>query len=210
MPSVNDEREQLIPSASARRGDVSPEPVVLNAEDDLPPLVVKKSSLHSQQAAAVPGRLSQSSVDSEPAPSLYYTPRQHQARSARRELLSSSTPSSSASASRSTPSAASVVQFEQARQAQVQLFAAQEEVMEDMRESIARLGEMGVAIGSEVREQGAMLKEMDDGMGESEGLMAVNRRKLEKILQTAPTSHLRIIAVMVIVVAVLLYCILFV
>jgi hypothetical protein len=210
LPSVHEEREQLIPSGAARRDDVSPEPVVLNAEDDLPPLVVNKSSLHSQQPAAAPGRASQASADSEPAPSLYYTPRQHHARNARRELLSSATPPSSASAGRSSPAAASVAQFEHARQAQVQLFAAQEEVMEDMRESIARLGELGAAIGGEVREQGAMLKEMDDGMEESQGLMAVNRRKLEKILQTAPSSHLRIIAVMVLVVGVLLYCVLFV
>ena len=64
---------------------------------------------------------------------------------------------------------------------------------------------MGADIGGEVREQDEMLKEMEEEMEESAGLMALNRKKIERILQGAPRYHLYLIAGLSLVAAVLFW-----
>ena len=91
------------------------------------------------------------------------------------------------------------------QQSQLQLFAAQDNLIEDMRGSIARLGELSGDIGSEVREHDALLKEVGEHMDESSGLMEAQRKKLEKILRAAPRYHLYVIAVMTLIVIVLFW-----
>ena len=170
--------------------------VTLDADElGMPSLVVHKTSLQT------PVKLTAHANDSDEAPSLYYTPQQHKAKQQRNTV--SNTQSSAAA----SPEADAHLHSRQ--QSTVQLFAEQDTVLDSMRGSIARLSELSGDVGRELGEHEAMLAEVNDEMGVSEGLMDTSRKKVERLLKGAPKYHLYLIAVMCLIVLVLLYFILY-
>ena len=203
VDSDDEQSEHLISSSrhhthSSSRTDSDVAVMTLDADEvELPSLVVNKTSLQTPVKPAA--RVS----DSEEAPSLYYTPQQHKAKQQRNTNNSSN---------HTTTTAASPehdAYFHTKQQSTSQLFHAQDEVLDSMRGSIARLSELSADIGREVVEHEAMLTEVGEEMGVSEGLMDTSRKKLEKLLKGSPKYHLYVIAVMCLIVVVLLYFILY-
>ena len=202
--SDTEQSEQLITRASHSAGDSIRDSDVavltLDADEvELPSLVVNKTSLQ------MPIKPAARASDSEEAPSLYYTPQQHRAKQQRDTNGHHSNINHTASSS--SPEHDAYLSNKQ--QSTVQLFHAQDEVLDSMRGSIARLNELNADIGREVGEHEAMLADVGEEMGVSEGLMDTSRKKIEKLLKGAPRYHLYLIAVMCVIVVVLLYFILY-
>lgn len=200
----DEQSEQLISAASHTQRDRQPDSdvAILTFDPDeveLPSLVVNKTSLSTPIKPA--SRIN----DSDDAPSLYYTPQQHRAKQQRATNGNGNNHSHAASAASPEQDA----HFNSAQQSTTQLFRAQDDVLDSMRGSIARLGEMSHDIGGELGEQEAMLSEVSGDMGESQGLMDTSRKKIQKLLDGAPRYHLYIIGLMCLIVVVLLYFILY-
>jgi len=203
VDSDTEQSEQLISTAhhshrsSDHDGDVAV--LTLDADEvDMPSLVVNKTSL---QTPVKPNTAHAS--DSDDAPSLYYTPQQHKAKQQRATFNSSNTNNHTASSPEHDTYLATRQHSTQ------QLFHAQDEVLDSMRGSIARLSELSTDIGREVVEQEAMLAQVGEEMGVSEGLMDTSRKKVERLLRGVPRYHLYVIGGMLFVVVVLLYFILY-
>ena len=193
--TAHSEMEQLLPTLPSH--PLTPPPTIsLDSADidDLPPLIVTKSSL-------TPLKLFTGHATDDSS-TLRAPPPHPRPLSMRKHLLH---PSAAAASQQGVQGGVAGEYVEGRVQAQVQLFAAQDEMMEDMRGSIARLGELSLTIGGEVREHEELLKEVGEDMDESSGLMEMNRRKLEKILRGAPRYHLYAIAALTVVVVVLFW-----
>ena len=150
--TAHSEREQLLPTLPSHP-PTPPPTITLDGSDldDLPPLIVTKSTL-------TPLKLFTGHPSSSDSSALRRSPLHHsRPLSTRRDLLPS------------PPPHAPQPHMEGRLQAQVQLFAAQDDMMEDMRGSIARLGEMSISIGGEVREQEALLEGGGGGDGGERG-----------------------------------------
>ena len=202
VDSDDEQSEQLISTTNHSRdsqpADSDVAVLTLDADEvELPSLVVNKTSLQT------PIKVSARASDSDEAPSLYYTPQQHRAKQQR------DSNNTNGNHTASTPSPAHDDYLHTRQQSTAQLFQAQDDVLDSMRGSILRLGELSVDIGREVGEQEAMLVEVGEEMGVGEGLMDTSRKKLERLLKGAPRYHLYVIGVMCLIVVVLLYLILY-
>ena len=204
-----EQSEQLLSSSSGsgphmHSGAADSDVAVLTLEADevgLPSLVVNKTTLQT------PIKLTAHASDSDDAPSLYYTPQQHKAKQQRHTNGHSNNSNNSNNHHTASPESDAYLCIRQ--QSTAQLFHEQDEVLDSMRGSIARLSELSMDIGREVGEHEAMLAVVGDEMGMSEGLMDTSRKKIERLLKGAPRYHLYAIAVMSLIVVVLLYFILY-
>ena len=93
---------------------------------------------------------------------------------------------------------------QQVQAQQEKIFAAQDEMLSDMRETIRRLGGLSSDINSEVSEHNEMLAEVAEQIDENEDLLQRNTKRIQELINAAPPNHLYIIAVLTTIFIVLL------
>jgi len=94
-------------------------------------------------------------------------------------------------------------------QAQGQIHAQQDVVLDDMHGAIQRLGDISGNIKVELDVQNEMLKEFDDEMGEAQSNMTKVLKKVDKLLGKSDTGRLCCILILFVIVIVLIIAIVY-